>query len=331
MQRDGGGRDSHTTLATVRLPPLPRRPGVAARLVPPGRPPTPPPRPESSLVAPPPPIPTSSPSSGPGRGEHALQPALPAPLISSLEPGLQPGQPITLTSPRNVAARTQNLYVDTPFSGQQSGLPARATHSCASLPSAVKSRLRPCKPLQPAPLPASLSVICQPGLDKQPLPGPALGTPPAPAESIICVRCGRCRCAACRQAKSLPAVWMCNNTCLCSVESALDTVSCMCCVKAVAYHCGERLEQDCDDRTDSWLDSPCSCSHNKWWLRWGCLALMSLPLPCLLCYPLLKGLASGVERVYAAAASQGCRCPDSAPPQPGHTATPSDSEKRLLG
>ena len=75
------------------------------------------------------------------------------------------------------------------------------------------------------------------------------------------------------------------------------------------------------------------------WLRWGCLAFLSLPLPCLLCYPLLKGVTKGAEYCYQAAMRQGCQCPDhvnrSAPPvtiQPHSSlSSPTDSHKRLLG
>ena len=43
----------------------------------------------------------------------------------------------------------------------------------------------------------------------------------------------------------------------------MDSLSCMCCVKAAFYHCGEKLDQD-SDKEDNWVDSPCSCSSNKW-------------------------------------------------------------------
>lgn len=328
MHKDG--RES--TLVTVSLPPLPgrgvQRPGGALRV----RPPTPPPRPESSLVAPPPP--TSSPSSGPGRGVQVSDP----PPLLHLPPSLSAlDSRITLTSPRTVAARTQNLYVDTPFSGGGGSPPVRT--GCA-VTSAVKRSSRTLVKTKsaPPPLPSNnSSVITQPPSshpalksEKPIVPAPSPGSPAT--ESIICMRCGRCRCAACGTPKSLPEVWLCDNCCLCSAESVLDTVSCMCCVKAAFYHCGERLDQD-TDKEDSWVDSPCSCSHNKWWLRWGCLALMSVPLPCLMCYPLLRGLTRGAESCYQSATSQGCRCPENTTDSqtPSSLSSPTDSQKRLLG
>jgi len=335
MHKDG--RES--TLVTVSLPPLPgrgvSRPGGALRV----RPPTPPPRPESSLVAPPPP--TSSPSSGPGRGSQ-VQVSDPPPPLSHLPPSLSSlDSRITLTSPRTVAARTQNLYVDTPFSVGGGAPPSRT--GCA-VPSAVKRSSRTLVKTQsvPPPVPSNSSVITQPPScptthtlksEKPGVGGLVAQSPTSPStDSIICMRCGRCRCAACGTPKALPEVWLCDNCCLCSAESVLDTVSCMCCVKAAFYHCGERLDQD-TDKEDSWVDSPCSCSHNKWWLRWGCLALMSVPLPCLMCYPLLRGLTRGAESCYQSATSQGCRCPENTTDSqtPSSLSSPTDSQKRLLG
>jgi len=288
MPKDGrGSRSSESALVSVSLPPLlpGRGPGTALRL----RPPTPPPRPESSLPTPP----HSSP----------VGPQDPPPLLH-LPPSLSAlDSPITLTSPRTASSRTQNLYVDTPFGGGAPNpnettppvtrpvkrTPQRTskTQSCTSCHSVITSQPKADKS-------TAVLVTSSGGADQQ---------------SIICVRCGRCRCDACRTPHALPEVWLCDNSCLCSLESSLDTLSCMCCVKAAFYHCGERLDQEID-KEDSWVDSPCSCSHTKWWLRWGCLGLMSLPLPCLLCYPLLWGLAKGAESCYQTATSRGCRCPD---------------------
>ena len=268
MRRDGRGSRVETTssttatLAAVSLPPLqPRpqaRPGGALRSPP--RPPTPPPRPESSLVAPPPP-PQQSRGGSPPVLLHNLPPSL-----SALD------SPISLTTPRTVSARTQNLYVDTPFQGG-GGPPSNAPHR-PPVPSAVKRSSRTViKTQSVSQSPTNSTVITQ---APHPCTKPEKASSPnssvnassssptsAPTESIICVRCGRCRCAACATPRALPSAWLCDNSCLCSAESALDTLTCMCCVKAAFYHCGERVDQDCD-KEDSWVDSPCSCSHNKW-------------------------------------------------------------------
>ena len=44
---------------------------------------------------------------------------------------------------------------------------------------------------------------------------------------------------------------------MCSAESELDTVSCMCCIKAF-FHCVETLDQDSAKEVD--VDSPSSWS-----------------------------------------------------------------------
>lgn len=158
------------------------------------------------------------------------------------------------------------------------------------------------------------------------------------SDSIICGDCGRCRCAACRSPRPLPSAWLCDNSCLLSPESVVDTVSCMCCVKAGLYHCGEGLGLDTREET-GWVDNPCTCSPNQWLLRWGCLAAMAVPLPCLCCYPLLGGLTRLFERCYQAATNQGCRCPhdhprtaSSSPLAAAAASSPgADSQKRLLG
>ncbi|NXH87910.1 SPY3 protein, partial [Edolisoma coerulescens] len=50
------------------------------------------------------------------------------------------------------------------------------------------------------------------------------GAEPAPAHGhlLLCEACGRCRCARCTAARSLPSCWLCNQRCLCSAESLLD-------------------------------------------------------------------------------------------------------------
>ena len=278
MHRDGrassssGATPSATPhLAPVSLPPLPGRglgpsggPGVAQRL---GRAPTPPPRPESSLTsAPPPPSSVAPPpSSGPGRGVSAPSSEniirdLPASLSSLSATPL--ATPITLNAPRAAQSRTQNLYVDTPFKAPP---PHHGPRPHAGLKASHRHR-----PITVAPVSASVITSPPHSLDTKHLDTKAGSTDTSSpsglspgSESIICVVCGRCRCVACGTPSSLPSRWLCDNSCLCSAESAVDTLSCMCCVKAAFYHCGERMTED-TDKEDSWVDSPCSCSNNKW-------------------------------------------------------------------
>jgi len=56
-------------------------------------------------------------------------------------------------------------------------------------------------------------------------------------DSIICPQCERCRCLACRTPRPLPSRWICSDKCLCSADACVDYVSCLCCVKALFYHC----------------------------------------------------------------------------------------------
>ena len=225
------GGQSECPLVSVRLPPLP------------GRPPTPPPRPESSLLSP---ASTASITSTPSI--PSIQ--LPSPLSS-----LDHLSPITLSNPRSASSRAENLYVDTPFKGaggSEGGGPTTKLPPIRSYQSRGRAGGKSQLPL------TNSSVITSPPAPHK----PHLSSPSEP-DSIICVVCGRCRCAACASPAPLPSHWLCNNSCLCSAQTAVDSISCMCCVKAAFYHCGERLDQD-SDKEDNWVESPCSCSSNKW-------------------------------------------------------------------
>jgi len=69
-------------------------------------------------------------------------------------------------------------------------------------------------------------------------------------------------------------------------EEIVDYATCMCCVKGLFYHCTK--DSDCEG---SIADDPCSCSGplKSCLPRWGCLAIFSLFLPCLWCYPPIAG------------------------------------------
>ena len=172
-------------------------------------------------------------------------------------------------------------------------------------------------------------------------------------DSIICSECNRCRCQSCRTPRPLPSKWLCGDKCLCSAESCVDYVSCLCCVKGLFYHCGPATEDDPrydDERlhrlhqhrsssssnsqrrrrynnkgededeveaaaaasrggSKSCADAPCSCAPvNNRLARWGCLASLSLVLPCLLCYWPLQGGVKVVEMCYQRCTQHGCQC-----------------------
>ena len=73
------------------------------------------------------------------------------------------------------------------------------------------------------------------------------------------------------------------STCLggCSSE-AIDCATCMCCAKGIFYHCTKDGEDE-----GRIAETPCSCSgpFTECAPRWGCLAVLALIFPCMLCYP----------------------------------------------
>ncbi|XP_067646030.1 protein sprouty [Eurosta solidaginis] len=126
---------------------------------------------------------------------------------------------------------------------------------------------------------------------------------------IICPRCGHCRCEQCQSPPHLPQTWLCNKTCLCSAESVIDYVSCLCCAKALFYHCARDNDMDCDDGSSTpCVDNPCSCGPYKRTQRWGWLGALSLVLPCLWLYWPMRGCVSFCEKCYGRFVGRGCRC-----------------------
>jgi len=133
----------------------------------------------------------------------------------------------------------------------------------------------------------------------------------ATRRSIVCPRCGRCRCRRCAGDNdhfddvALPGVW-CGARCgYCTPHRVADAVTCVCCVRAVAYHADEA---DLDVEFDV---SPCSCSGGSCARRWACLAALAGVgcLPCLLLYWPLRAALSAARTLYSAAGRpRGCRC-----------------------
>ena len=148
--------------------------------------------------------------------------------------------------------------------------------------------------------------------------------------SIICERCGRCRCESCREPPALPSRWLCGNACLCSADTCVDYATCLCCVKGLFYHCadgglgpsGSTLDDDASEAGVGCADDPCSCSGPRVAARWGCLGALALLCPSMLCYWPLRGCVALCEAGYRKHAAQGCRC-EVRPPA-------LEPEKRLL-
>lgn len=145
--------------------------------------------------------------------------------------------------------------------------------------------------------------------------------------SITCPRCRRCRCEECQKPRPLPSHWLCDKSCLCSAETIIDYASCLCCVKALYYHCSKEHEFErevvgpdgtIETETVSCADDPCSCVPHKRTTRWGCLGALSVALPCLWCYWPMRGCVAICARCYAKHSRHGCRCTQ-------HPAAPSAS------
>lgn len=126
--------------------------------------------------------------------------------------------------------------------------------------------------------------------------------------SITCPQCNRCRCEECQRPRQLPSKWICDDYCFCSAETIIDYASCLCCVKALFYHCSKDHELDCESETIRCAEDPCSCVPYKRTSRWGCLSVLSILLPCLCCYWPMRGCVSLCAKCYAKHSRHGCRC-----------------------
>ncbi|KAJ3658775.1 hypothetical protein Zmor_010496 [Zophobas morio] len=224
----------------------------------------------------------------------------PAPLTAPLAP-LRPQPPVTLAAPRPENERATNEYVETPFRAAKPPTPPPP-------PQPPRSQ-RPARLALPAPTPPVTKQPATASFSKEPAAAECVARP-----SIVCPECSRCRCESCQQPRPLPQRWVCNDGCLLSADSVVDYASCLCCVKAMFYHCSEA------DGGESCADYPCGCGPDRRKARWGCLGALSFVLPCLWLYWPLRGCKHVVELCYARHSRTGCRC---RPP----LATP---EKRLL-
>jgi len=111
----------------------------------------------------------------------------------------------------------------------------------------------------------------------------------------VCRRCGRCRCTECACSE--------ESVALCRARTVIDTVTCMCCVRSVFYHC---LKDDAGDEDDC-SDEPCSCCERPHCAaRWTVMALLLPCLPCLCLYPALSCTVEAMGRRRHA--GRACRC-----------------------
>jgi len=150
------------------------------------------------------------------------------------------------------------------------------------------------------------------------------------SKSIMCERCGRCRCIECTSPRLLPSRSICGDHCELSSRSIVDALSCMCCVKACLYHGSGHVYDDsqvndfyedgvvcdCDHSCTSLRQGICG-SHSLWscsskstdrCFRWTILGSAMTCLPCLWFYLPLKFCASIYETAYVKYYDNGCRC-----------------------
>ncbi|XP_072941561.1 protein sprouty homolog 2 [Epargyreus clarus] len=208
-------------------------------------------------------------------GGPAAPPRPPKPAARVHRAGGERPPAVSLLRPRPEAEREHNAYVEAPRRE------AAFAHSAAHAPRG--HRARPAQPLKP--------VTAQPAAADKWAGG---GAP----DSILCETCGRCRCEQCARPRPLPSRWLCGS-CLCSAEACVDYASCMCCVKALFYHCGSGEEE---------AGEPCACGP-----RLACVGALALPLPCLWLYWPLRACAAAGAAAYARCRRSGCRCPEPPP------------------
>lgn len=123
-------------------------------------------------------------------------------------------------------------------------------------------------------------------------------------DSIICRRCGKCKCHQCTQHRELPHRWICGNKVRCGAMDMVEYCTCVCGVKALVYHC--MYDGESDSGGD---DDPCGCCEQAHCCkRWTLMGLLSVCFPCLCCYwPLRCGVAA-CTACYNRCTRRGCHC-----------------------
>ncbi|ELT89510.1 hypothetical protein CAPTEDRAFT_48622, partial [Capitella teleta] len=115
-----------------------------------------------------------------------------------------------------------------------------------------------------------------------------------------CPQCERCRCRACTAPRELPSKWLCD-TCQLSCDQVVDKLSCVCCVKALFYHC-------CPDE-DFPSEVPCACCEQTHCCkRWTAMLCVAMCLPCLCCFWPLRCMKWACTSCYDACVRPGCKC-----------------------
>ncbi|XP_026468047.1 protein sprouty isoform X2 [Ctenocephalides felis] len=232
-----------------------------------------------------------------------------------------PAAAFTLAQPRPENERSLNEYVDAPVARAA----ATTTHQHNQHATAVTKQPQSINKHSAA---SVLATAGNGGSPNQPSNTLPIGTNLVSSltQPIICPACGRCRCEQCAAPRPLPQAWLCGDSCLCSAETVIDYVTCLCCVKALYYHCAKDRELDRDGDGTTCADAPCSCVPHRRVARWGCMVALASVLPCLCLYWPFRGCQSLCAAAYARhSRRRGCRCRSTAS-SPGA----GRDEKRLL-
>jgi len=132
-------------------------------------------------------------------------------------------------------------------------------------------------------------------------------------ESIVCQRCGRCRCRECTRHR--PATG----------RRAVEICSCVSCVRRVVAARRRRQRYDWNDDDDD-DDELCVCSPCRAGCcrRWTLLVLLSVCLPCLCFYWPLRCVVATCSRCTGRQV-RGCRCVERYTSQLVRTSPPTES------
>ena len=213
--------------------------------------------------------------------------------------------------------RKQNEYVDTPrspltHSGSKFGSVSTSTKNVVVVTSTPRERV-----ILPNRTPSTQNSIIrtQPISTSPPLKKDLpLEIQNSDEDSIICSKCGKCRCGACTSPRELPSKWLCGDKVNVSPETAVEYATCMCCVKGVFYHCSK----DDQDAEFECVSDPCACCNRpNCCKRWTCILAMSMCLPCMCLYPPAKCGLMACTALYNKCRKKGCTCSNKSNNQSG--------------
>ena len=215
----------------------------------------------------------------------SLETTPPAPKVHNVPrrtPPRSPAPPITLSNPRSPAARLLNDYTFTNVGGNVSNAaPVPSIHRAA----APVIHTQPHRLKDPSPDPNTVQESC--------------------AESIICKNCGRCKCKQCTTPRELPKKWIKQSDTECSAECCVEYCTCLNVVKCVF----QTMDIRDHEHEMSLADDPCTCcSEAHCCQRWTVMGLLSICLPCLCFYPLLKCGLTACTSCYNRVTRRGCTC-----------------------